>query len=122
MINGHRIIGIIGTRTRDTPMAYKVVHDKFLEICDPGDWICSGGCPKGGDRFAELIAKKHGIPILIFYPKWDKGKGAGLIRNTDIALTSDIMIACVATDRTGGSEDTIKKFLKLENKGGLYLV
>jgi hypothetical protein len=30
--------------------------------------------------------------------------------------------ACVATDRTGGSEDTIKKFLKIHPEKDLYLV
>jgi hypothetical protein len=118
-----KIIGIIGTRRRDTPMAYKEVHNKFFELYEPGDWICSGGCEKGGDRFAEIIAKKYGIPIIIFYPDWkNKGKGAGLIRNGDIANKSDILISCVATDRTGGAEDTIRKFLKRKTEGELYLV
>jgi len=122
VINNHRIIGIIGTRRRDTGMAQKVIEQKFLEMYQPGDWICSGGCPKGGDRFAEIIAKKYGIPILIFYPDWKKGKAAGLIRNTDIAINSDILIACVASDRTGGSEDTITKFLKIHPDKDLYLI
>lgn len=123
MISGHRIIGIIGTRRRDTGGAQKVIEEKFLEIYKPGDWICSGGCPKGGDRFAEIIAKKYAVPILIFYPDWNKkGKGAGLIRNGDIADSSDLLIACVATDRTGGAEDTIRKFLKKKGEGDLYLV
>lgn len=123
MINNHRIIGIIGTRRRNTGAAYRMIEEKFSQLYEPGDWICSGGCPQGGDRFAEEIAKKRGVPILIFYPDWKKGKGAGLIRNTDIALNSDIMIACVATDRTGGSEDTIKKFIKAHSSDkDLYLI
>ena len=47
----------------------KKVRDKFFEIYEDGDWICSGGCKKGADRFAEMIAKE-GIPILIFYPNY----------------------------------------------------
>jgi hypothetical protein len=106
-------IGIIGTRRRDGSVSYKKVEESFFEIYEDGDRIVSGGCPKGGDRFAEVIAKKYGIPILIFYPNWDKyKKGAGLVRNTFIAQNSDVLIACVATDRKGGTEDTIKKFLK----------
>lgn len=116
-------IGIIGTRRRDNPDAYKKVEDKLLEIYEEGDWIVSGGCAKGGDRFAQVIAKKHGIPILIFYPNWEKySKGAGLVRNLDIAKHSDVLIACVAGDRMGGTEDTIKKYTSRSNKATLHIV
>lgn len=106
-------IGIVGTRRRDSIEALKVVEKDFFEIYEEGDWIVSGGCSKGGDRFAEVIAKKFGIPILIFYPNWDKyKKGAGFVRNLEIAKNSDVLIGCVSMDRTGGTEDTIKKFIK----------
>jgi hypothetical protein len=118
-----KIIGIVGTRRRNGNAAYERVEKKFFEVYEEGDWICSGGCSRGGDRFAEKIAKEHGIPILIFYPNWKKyGKGAGFVRNTDIAKTSHIIIACVADDRKGGTEDTINKFLVKELKTQLYLV
>ena len=106
-------IGIVGTRSRNTEKDFNKVYNAFDKIYEDGDWIVSGGCPKGGDYFAELIAKKKGVPILIFYPNWIKyKKAAGFIRNTYIAEESDILIACVANDRIGGTEDTIKKFLK----------
>lgn len=115
-------IGIIGSRTRDSGLAFDLVKNKFLSIYKEGDQIVSGGCPKGGDRFAEVLAKQIGIPILIFYPCWKKyGKAAGFIRNVSIANESDCLIACAATDRTGGTEDTITKFEKL-NKGDVYVV
>lgn len=115
-------IGIIGSRTRDTSFAFDLVKNKFLEIYKEGDQIVSGGCPKGGDRFAEIIAKQYGIPILICYPNWNKyKKGAGFVRNSNIANESDYLIACAATNRKGGTEDTIKKFEKL-NKGEVYVV
>jgi len=42
--------------------------------------------------------------------EWNKyGRGAGIARNTLIANNCDILIACVSPDRTGGTEDTIKK-------------
>jgi hypothetical protein len=112
-----QVIGIIGTRRRNGSEAYKKVETAFFEVYEKGDWICSGGCPKGGDRFAEVIAKKYGIPILIFYPNWQKHKrGAGIIRNMDIAFHSTILIACVAKDRKGGTENTIRSFLKCIRK------
>jgi len=115
-------IGIIGTRRRDTAEAFTKIRDKFFEVYEDGDYIVSGGCPKGGDRFAEKIAKDYGIPIIIYYPNWKKhGKAAGIVRNGDIAKNSDIIIACVSGDRTGGTEDTLKKFKK-EKKTEIYVV
>ena len=106
-----KIIGIVGTRRRDSNVAYIKVKKAFFDIYEEGDWICSGGCKEGGDRFAEVIAKENGIPILIFYPKWARlKKGAGFVRNTDIAYRSDILVACVVRERVGGTEDTIMKF------------
>lgn len=116
-------IGVIGSRRRNAGIDRKVIREQFLEIYEDGDWIVSGGCPQGGDRFAEIIAKDYGIPIVIFYPNWKKfGKAAGIIRNTYIADNSDVIIACVAEDRKGGTEDTIKKFLKKQPIGELFLV
>lgn len=106
-----KIIGIIGTRRRNTTEDYNVVLDAFLNVYEVGDWICSGGCPKGGDRFAYMIHKRLKIPYLEFPANWDAhGYSAGFRRNTDIAQHSDILIACVAEDRTGGTEDTIFKW------------
>jgi len=116
-------IGIVGSRRRYTQTDFKLVKDKFFEVYQEGALIVSGGCPKGGDEFAHMIAKQNGIPILIFYPNWEKyNKAAGFIRNTHIAENSDILIACTALDRTGGTEDTIKKFRKAKPEGVLYLV
>lgn len=108
-------IGIVGSRRRNTTDDHAKVVKAFQEIYKPGDEIVSGGCPQGGDRFAEQIAKNWQIPIKIYYAQWDKlGKSAGFVRNGDIARDADVLIACVAADRTGGTEDTIKKFVKLE--------
>jgi hypothetical protein len=116
-------IGIVGTRRRDTNVDLKKVNDAFLIEFLEGDEIVSGGCPKGGDRFAELIADAYNVPITIYKPDWKKnGQGAGFVRNTDIAKDSDILIACVAEDRRGGTEDTIKKFKKFHPDGKVVLV
>ena len=118
-----KIIGIIGTRRRNSHKDLHLVTLKLKELYEDGDTFCSGGCPTGGDSFADIIARKTGIPILIFYAAWNKhGRGAGFKRNTYIAEKSDILIACVAEDRTGGTEDTIKKFLKNKPEEALYLV
>jgi hypothetical protein len=93
-----------------------LVRDAFFRVYEEGDTICSGLCPSGADRFAVILSKENNIPNLWFPAEWDKyGRGAGFRRNTDIAIKSDVLIACVAKDRTGGTEDTIRKFEKLHN-------
>jgi predicted Rossmann fold nucleotide-binding protein DprA/Smf involved in DNA uptake len=109
-----KTIGIVGSRRRDTDGDYVTVLNTFDSFYDEGDRIVSGGCPKGGDKFAERIAKARGLTITIHHPKWDElGRGAGFARNTTIAEDSDVLIACVAADRKGGTEDTVKKAMKL---------
>ena len=107
-------IGIVGSRRRVSTIAdFRKVKKALEKVYKKGDYIVSGGCRRGADEFAERLARQQGLPILIFHANWKKfGRVAGFLRNTDIAVTSDILIACVAKDRKGGTEDTIKKFEK----------
>ena len=118
-----KTIGVIGTRRRNSGEAWKKVKIVIPKLYQKGDWLCSGGCEKGGDRFAEKFAKQEGIPILIFYPNYKcYSRGAPMVRNSDIACNSDCIIACVINPEdgieevlkreTGGTEDTLKKFIK----------
>ena len=126
-------IAIVGTRRRDTPAARKVIEEVFWKIYEEGDWIVSGGCGKGGDKFAEQIAKAEGIPILTIYPAYKKFKqGAPTVRNGPVAENSDVVIACVIRPedgiaevlkrKKGGTEDMLKKFVKAHPEGKIYLV
>lgn len=116
-------VGIVGSRRRDTAKDLDAVRKAFVPYEGECIRIISGGCPKGGDRFAEVIAAERDIPIMIHRANWKiYGRGAGFIRNTDIAKESDVLIACVAEDRKGGTEDTIKKFKKFHPKGLVILV
>lgn len=121
-----KIIGIIGSRRRNTDEDYKAVYNEFKKWYNEGDKICSGGCKKGGDRFAEIIARKIGLTeenggLILHLPKkppqgsprWEYTK-ANYERNDLIARDSDVLIACVALDRTGGTEDTIRKFIRMK--------
>lgn len=111
-------IGIVGSRRRAT--ANDMV--KLLAALDlnfpsgKGPYqIVSGGCPKGADGFAESIARTRGWTIIIHHADWrgPSGKAAGFVRNGKIAEDCDVLIALVASDRTGGTEDTIRKATKL---------
>jgi hypothetical protein len=140
-----KVIGIVGTRRRDTLADFQRTRDVFYTIYEPGDRITSGGCPQGGDRFAELIdiglrikytdaalwsltlSERYALlsPEFIIHPaEWTKhGKIAGFLRNTAIAKSADCLIACVSEDRKGGTEDTIKKFLNMrKSKERIILV
>ena len=118
-----KTIGIIGTRRRDTDRDYRMVETVFLTVYEEGDRICSGLCPKGGDRFAVMLAERYGTPTLWFPADWKRyGRGAGFIRNTDIAENSDILLAVTSMDRTGGTEDTIKKFIRFHGSRNLILI
>lgn len=52
------------------------------------------GCAKGADKFGELWANGHGIPVKRFKADWDKyGKAAGAIRNEEMAkYASDVVL------------------------------
>jgi len=109
-----KIIGIVGSRHRDAPEDFGKVLDAFLNIYEKGDWICSGGCSQGGDRFAVELHKRFCTPYLEFPADWEEfGKTAGHVRNRDIAMASNVLIACVSEDRTGGTESTIEKFKRI---------
>src|SRR5574343_329550 len=115
--NMSKIIGIIGSRRKNSPEYKQLIIDELNKIWEDGDKIVSGGCPYGADRFAEEIAKIYGKTIIIHYTDWIKiGKSACFIRNNKIAEDADVLIAVVSDDRTGGTEDTIKKYLKLCKK------
>ena len=121
MINKHHVVGIVGSRRRNHGNDYNLVVDAFWQLAENSKWdneniiICSGRCPQGADKFAQQIAYDYpGNPIayMDFPAMWEiYGKSAGYRRNCYIARTSDYLIACVAEDREGGTEHTIKQFL-----------
>jgi hypothetical protein len=115
-----KVIGIVGSRSRDSSKDLEQCKKHFFEVYEEGDQIVSGGCPQGGDRFAEVIAKQFEIPIKIYYAQWKKlGKSAGFARNTYIARDANVLIAVVKSDRKGGTEDTIRK---VEKMGGKHII
>ncbi len=116
-ISKPQVIGIVGSRRRNSKADLDLCLAAFLKVFRPGDRLVSGGCPQGGDLFAEVIARGRGLSLTVHYPDWKGlGKRAGFARNTFIARDCTVLIALPAKDRTGGTEDTIAKALKLGKK------
>lgn len=109
-------LGIVGSRRRATGKDLILIKKRVGEL--QPEMIISGGCSEGADHFAEMIARELGIPITIYYPKLDSTKRyayhevvkAMYARNLLIAQNSDHLIALVAPDRKGGTENTIGFF------------
>jgi len=113
-------LGIIGSRSRNTLNDKKLLMEKIKEL-NPSILI-SGGCKKGADKFAEELSVETNIPITVFLPNIEKNmKYFETVkeyykRNKKIANESDIILACVSSNRKGGTENTIKYAKKLGKK------
>lgn len=108
------VIGVVGSRRRNKIQDHDQLKDFLSAIMIEGDKFVSGGCSRGADHFIEDLAKGNGFTITIHYPDWRRhGKAAGFVRNQLIADDCDFLIALPAKDRTGGTEDTIRKAKKL---------
>ena len=107
-------VGIVGSRRRDTASDFRKVWNAYDEILNrnSNDYltIVSGGAYKGAD--GKMITYfPFGHDTLDYYA-----------RNNRIAEESDILIACVAPDRKGGTENTILQFKKHNPNGEIIIV
>jgi len=110
-------IAIVGSR-RYTNRA-KV--EKVVDELPQNTIIVSGGC-RGVDTWAVERAKKRNLKTIVFLPKIPK-KGtrweiveAYYKRNARVCRESDKIIAFVAEDRRGGTENTLRTAKKLNKK------
>ena len=130
-----KFVGIIGYKKRDGDEDTVKLLEALLahDLIDNAQFV-SGGCPSGGDRMAEQIAKECDIPITIHYPdkdditsRWD-AISRYMDRNTLISNDSDVLVAVIdkkyegsddadtlqniMNSTRGGTNDTIRKFSK----------
>lgn len=100
-------LAIVGSRTFGN---YDLVCAEVAKIQQTQtiDLIVSGGA-KGADTLAKKYAALHKIPLMEFFPDYDRyGRGAPLQRNTLIVRNSDVVLAFVAAT-SKGTWDTIRK-------------
>lgn len=83
------------------------------------DNIVSGGA-KGADTLAAQFAAEMDIPLLVFKPDYQKyGRGATLVRNTQIIENADVVFA-FWDGQSKGTKDSITKAKKLQKE--LYII
>jgi hypothetical protein len=83
------IIAVIGSRNFAD---YKLL-ETTLAVLPEITQIVSGGA-SGADSLAEIYAKQHQIPLVIFKPDWKQfGKGAGIVRNRQIIEAAEMVVA-----------------------------
>lgn len=76
--------------------------------------IVSGGA-RGADTLGERYAKEHNCPLKVFPAEWDKfGKGAGYIRNAEMAAYADALVAF-----WDGQSKGTKHMIELAQRSGL---
>ena len=82
-------VAVIGSRTfQDKERLFKILDNNIDRIAK----VVSGGA-KGADELSQTWCKARGKPILIFYPDWSQGRGAGMKRNWDIIKSAELVLA-----------------------------
>ena len=74
---------------------YTDVYEAILESRWKDDIteVISGGA-RGVDKLGERFAREHNLPVTHFLANWNKhGKAAGYIRNQEMAMNADALIA-----------------------------
>jgi hypothetical protein len=94
-------VAVVGSRDFADPLLMAQVLDRWLvQWKNPS--IVTGTYPSedgrhnqtGADQLAVLYAREHKIPYMVFEADWKKqGKAAGMIRNTPIVTSSDVLVA-----------------------------
>lgn len=85
-------LAVVGSRTFNNYKLLKEHLDKIHEVT-PITLIISGGA-NGADSLSEKWASENNIETLIFIPEWNRfGKQAAFLRNKDIILNSERVLA-----------------------------
>ena len=103
-------IGIVGSRRR----ADRGTVVACIAELAPETVVVTGGA-RGPDRWAETAARARGLGVVVHKPDLGEVRTRWRVidcyyaRNQAIVDGSDRIIAFVAPERTGGTEDTIRR-------------
>ena len=123
-------VAIVGSRRRcslqDRKIVFNIIEQIIARSHDRKVVLVSGACRLGADNFAAEAARIYNVPIKEFpvppgeyKERWQYAKAA-FARNKLVAEDADVGFALIASDRKGGTEDTIHHFHDLKKK--IYLV
>jgi YspA, cpYpsA-related SLOG family len=103
-----KVVAIVGSRTFTN---YDLMVSSIRELENQHQFstrkVVSGGA-RGADALARKFAITNEIPIEEFKPDWSTGRGAGIVRNTDIVNAADVVIA-FWDGNSRGTLDSINK-------------
>jgi nucleoside 2-deoxyribosyltransferase len=106
-------VGVVGSRRRTD----RETIEAAIAALSPETIVITGGA-RGPDRWAEQAAWTRGLEVIVHEPDLDgahtRSQAAERFyaRNQRIVDDSDMVIAFVAPDRTGGTEDTIRRAVR----------
>lgn len=101
-------IAIVGSRGLDDSRVEAAI-EKALETESRNGLVIISGGAAGVDRIAEDWAKRNKIAVHVIRPDWKtNGMAAGYLRNTDIVLASDRVLA-IWDGQSKGTADTVRK-------------
>lgn len=114
---------IAGSRSCTGEDNYARLKQAVMGACtQPPSEIISGGA-KGPDQMGERIAAEFGIPVKQFIPDWDgKGKGAGFIRNGDMAVYASDEPGSVLVAMHDGESRGTAQMIEVARNYGLTVV
>lgn len=107
-------VAIVGSRRRRDRATIEI----FVGQLPPGTIVVSGACEDSADVWAAAAARARGLEVVEFKPdltgcrqRFEYTKRF-YARNQMVADACDRLVAFVADDRKGGTEDTIKRARK----------
>jgi predicted Rossmann fold nucleotide-binding protein DprA/Smf involved in DNA uptake len=109
-IRDHQRVGIVGSRQRTDRESVEA----FVRSLPTGCVVVSGGA-RGVDTWAVEAARARGLEVREHLPDLSGVKNRHeatrryYARNEIVANDCDMLVAFVATDRRGGTEDTIRR-------------
>jgi hypothetical protein len=100
-----------GREFDDYALAARWLDELYLVQTPPSEWTVLCGMAKGADTVGRLWAEDNQIPVLRYPANWTKyGRGAGFIRNGEMAAKADMLVAFWDGESRGTKDMIMKAF------------